>query len=62
MKTISWTDLKKKLLVEIKEGSCLKVTGDGETAFYVIVRPEGLMMNKIEGLCSQIDASRGKDK
>ena len=57
MKEISWTELKQKTLQSIKE--CLKVTGDGEMAFYVIVKPEAEMKTKVEVIASQIDASRG---
>ena len=59
MKEVSWTQLKKLTLTEIKEGECLKVTGDSEMAFYVIVHPEQSMRQRIEGTCSLIDKSRG---
>lgn len=59
MKEISWTELKKVALSEIKSGQCLKVTGDGEMAFYIIAKPEGEMRNRIEAIASQIDASKG---
>ncbi|MCJ7743302.1 MAG: hypothetical protein MUO99_01910 [Dehalococcoidales bacterium] len=59
MKEITWAELKELPLSEIKEGQCLKVTGDGEMSFYVIVKPEGEMRIRIEGIISQIDSSRG---
>jgi hypothetical protein len=59
VKEISWTRLKQNSLENIKEGECLRVTGDGEVAFYAVVRPVGMMPAKIEALCSQIDASKG---
>ena len=58
MKEVSWTQLKQQTLNEIKSGECLKVTGDGEMVFYVVVRPEGEMRYRVEGICSQIGASR----
>ncbi len=59
MKEISWTDLKKEKLEDIKKGQCLKVTGDGQMVFYVIVYPEGIMRNRIETYCNMIDTGRG---
>jgi hypothetical protein len=44
---------------EVKAGQCLKVTSDGEMAYYVIVKPVGEMTARIEAIASQIDASRG---
>lgn len=59
MKEIAFTELKKMLLRDIKEGECLKITGDGEMAFYVIVHPEQVMKDRVEALCDMIDKSRG---
>ena len=59
MKVKTWTDFKKEVLGDIKKGPCIKVIGDGEMVFYAVIHPEEEMMNRIEGLCSQIDASRG---
>ena len=59
MKNISFTDFKKMPVKDIKEGQCLKVTGDGEMVFYVVIKPESVMRDRIEALCSMIDASRG---
>ena len=59
MKEITWTEFKLKKLSEIKAGECLKITGDGEMVFYAVIHPEQLMLSKIEGLCGQINASRG---
>jgi|TARA_Y100000310_G_C20593948_1_gene769531 hypothetical protein len=61
MKEVAFTELKRMRLADIKKGQCLRVPGDGwnETAFYVVVRPEQFMKARVEGLCSQIDASRG---
>jgi hypothetical protein len=60
MKEIAFTEFKKKSVSEIKEGECLKVTGDGSPVFYVVVNPQQLMKDRVEGICSMIDASRGK--
>lgn len=59
MKEISWTNLKRLNLSEIREGECLKVTGEGEMVFYVVVKPEEVMQDRVQGLCGMIDASRG---
>ena len=60
MKEISLTGLKLKKVPELKESGCLKVTADGEMILYAVIRPEGVMRDRIEALCSQIDAGRGK--
>lgn len=64
METISWTTLKKIVsrdnLASLMGGACLKVLFEGEPKFYVIIHPEQLMQTRIEALCSQIDASRGR--
>lgn len=59
MKEISWTNLKRLNLSEIREGECLKVTGEGEMVFYVVVHPEEVMQDRVQGICGMIDASRG---
>ena len=59
MKKISWTQLKQKTISEIEEGECLEVTADGSMVFYVIIKPEQIMLDRVEGICSQIDKSRG---
>ena len=59
MKEISWSEVKQKKLAELKAGQCLRVTGDGETAFYIIPNPQGGMIARIEGIASMIDASKG---
>jgi len=59
VKDISWSQLRAMTLTEIKEGPCLKVTGDGEMAFYVVVQPQQVMKDRVEGICQTIDASRG---
>ena len=58
MKEISWTELKRKTLAEIREGRCLKVTGDGEMAFYVAVNPQQIMRIRVEAICGMIDAGK----
>lgn len=60
MKSISFTDLKKKTTKEIKEGGCLNVTADGETIGILVVGAQEGMLDKIQGLSSQIDLGRGK--
>ena len=59
MKEISWSELKKATLAQIKEGQCLEVTGDGQMGFIIIVKPEGLMLDRIKAIASQIDSSKG---
>ena len=59
MKEISWTELKALRLLDIKAGQCLRVTGDGQVAFYIVVEPQGNMIAKVEGICSQIDTGKG---
>ncbi len=59
MKEITWSAVKQRNLTDIVVGECLRVTGDGQTVFYVVVRPEGAMVPTVEGVCSMIDASRG---
>lgn len=64
MREISFAQLKvefkQKSLKEIKEGQCLKVTGQRKMAFYIIVHPEEVMKDRVEGICGQIDISRGR--
>jgi len=55
VKEISWTDLKQKTLSEIKEGECLRVTGDGEMVFYAVVGPQQVMKDRVEAICQMID-------
>ena len=59
MKEIPWSEFRLQKVSDVKTGQCLKVTGDGAVAFYVVVHPQGEMIAKIEGLCGMIDASRG---
>jgi hypothetical protein len=59
MKEISWTELKGMKLSDIKEGECLRVTGDGTMVFYAIINPQQVMKDHVEGVCQTIDASRG---
>lgn len=61
MKEIAWSKLRLMNLSQIKAGECLKVTGDGELAFYLIIKPElwdYRIKNTIESLCNEI--SRGQ--
>jgi hypothetical protein len=59
MKTISLTELKKQKAEDLKKSECLKVTSDGETIFYAVIKPEGAMRDRIESNCDLIDKSRG---
>lgn len=59
MKEISWTQLRKLELKDIREGECLKVRFQKGVAFYVIVKPEQVMKDKVEAICQMIDGSRG---
>jgi hypothetical protein len=61
MNEISWTNLKSQTLTAIENGPCLRVTGDGDAVFYIVVKPQGEMRFRAEAMCSQIDASRGHD-
>lgn len=58
MKEIQWTQFKKLKQEEIREGECLKVTFNSEMAFYVVVHPEEVMQDRVQGICGMIDASR----
>ena len=65
MQAISWNAFKKLTkanadLGEITGGPCLKVTLSGVQQFYVVIQPEQAMVARAEGMCSQIDASRGR--
>ncbi len=59
MKEENWSKFKLKKASEIKTCQCIKVISDGELLFYAVIKPEGEMKNRIEGMCSLIDASRG---
>lgn len=59
MRDITWTNLKRESLEDLKEGQCLRVTGDGVPTFYVVVNPQGMMRDRVEALCGLIDAGRG---
>ena len=56
---MTWTEFKAKKLGDIKKGECLKIIGDGQVGFYAVIDPQGGMIARIEGICSQIDASKG---
>jgi hypothetical protein len=43
----------------LEDGEAVKVTGEGYEALYIIVNPEQAMRQRIEGIASQIDGSRG---
>jgi hypothetical protein len=59
MHSLEFTDFHKATLVNIMDDDeSLKVTLDGATQFYVVVRPEGGMIATVEGICGQIDTSR----
>jgi hypothetical protein len=61
MKEITFTELKKMTLEEVRDGPCLKIAGVGWDGppLYVIPKVEGPMNSRIQGICSQIDAGRG---
>jgi hypothetical protein len=40
------------------ERECFWVKGEGNQRIYVVVNPEQAMRDRVEGLCSMIDASR----
>jgi hypothetical protein len=63
MITVTWDEVKKKFnSIEdiIASGESVKIVGEGVfDAVYMIVRPEQYMRARVEGICSQIDTSRG---
>lgn len=59
MEKMSWTELRTWTLADLLKGPCLEITGDGQPAFILVVRPEGVMHERIVGNCGLIDASRG---
>jgi hypothetical protein len=59
MKTISFSEFKRLSTRDIEGSECLKVTTDGTLVFYAVVKPQGEMRNRIEAICSQIDAGMG---
>ena len=59
MKEVSWSEFKLMKLADLKAGQCLKVTGDGVTAFYAIINPQGGMVARVEGIAGMIDSSKG---
>ena len=59
MQEISLSEFKKLRAEEVGRGACLKVTADGELLFIAVIKPEGVMQDKIRAFASQIDASRG---
>ena len=59
MREVTWTDLKKMLLEDVVKGQCLRVTGNMEMAFYVVIKPQEAMRQRVEAICSQIDAGKG---
>ncbi len=59
MKEIKYGAFKLLNARDIVKGQCLKLMSDGEMVGYVVVNPEGAMVPRIEGICSQIDASKG---
>ena len=59
MKDTSWSKIKLESLKDLKEGACQRGMENGQPAFYIIVNPQGAMRDRVEGICGQIDASRG---
>ena len=60
MKKVPWSEFKVQKLSDILSGPCILITGDRETAFYVVIKPQGGMIAKVEGIISQIDQSKGR--
>ena len=60
VKDITWTELKRALAKDIKDGPCLKVLADGQVVGYLVINPQMGMRDRVEGLCGLIDAGRGK--
>ena len=59
MKEITLTEFKRLSMPEVLAGPCLKVTANMEALGYFIVNPQGIMRDRVEGICGQIDAGRG---
>ena len=57
MKEVGWSKVKLMNAKDMQE--CLKVTSDGQIVFYIVINPQQLMRDRIEGLCGIIDSSRG---
>lgn len=60
MQNIAWSKFIRLTAKQVAEGACLRVTSDGETVFYAVIQPQQAMQTRVEGTCSQIDASRGR--
>jgi hypothetical protein len=59
MRSIEFDDYHKATLDKVMEDDeSLKVVLDGVIQFYVLIRPEGGMIARVEGVAAQIDASR----
>ena len=59
MKELGWSIVKQMNAVDLERGECIKVTKDGTMVFYIVIKPESVMRDRIEALCSMIDASKG---
>ena len=62
MEAISWNDFKKLSSEQLLQGPCLTITVYGKPAFRLVINPQQGMTDKIDGLCSLIDAGRGNPK
>ena len=62
METIGWKHFQKFTAEEIAAGPCLRVNYNGLLSFVLVVRPEQGMLDRVAGLCSQVDAGKGNPK
>ncbi len=61
MQTVTWKEFTEMDPFEILEGPCFQVVDQVRGLIVsVIVRPEGLMNNRVQAISSQIDGSRGR--
>jgi hypothetical protein len=59
MRSIEYSDFINLPLNTMVDGECLEVNLDGVMQFYTLIKPEGGMVATVDGVCSQIDNSRG---
>ena len=62
METITWNEFKKLSSEELVGGPCLNITVYGKPVFKLVINPQQGMIDKIDALCSLIDAGRGNPK
>ena len=58
MQTISWTEFRKKPLLEVKKMKNVIVTGDGDEIFIAVIGAQQGMHDEVVSKCDIIDAGR----